>query len=273
MVFVKKHIDNMLRKYGLEECKPISTPFDISQKYSLQMSPENEDNKKEMMKVPYRQCIGSLLFAAQISRPDICYAVNVLSRYCENPGRQHWQGVKRILRYLKGTKSMELVYKREAESKLMGFCDADWGGDIDERKSTTGYVFTYAGGAVTWSTKRQPTVALSTTEAEFMAMTAAVQEGTWLKQIMNELLPLFKKCITIHSDNKGALELAKNNQYSPRTKHIDIKHKFVNEKITKGEINFEYTSTEEMPADILTKRSSNVKIQKHIVKYGLNNEK
>lgn len=161
--------------------------------------------------------------------PDICYAVNVLSRYCENPGRQHWQGVKRILRYLKGTKSMELVYKREAESKLIGFCDADWGGEIDERKSTTGYVFTYAGGAVTWSTKRQPTVALSTTEAEFMAMTAAVQEGTWLKQIMNELLPLFEKCITIHSDNKGALELAKNNQYSPRTKHIDIKHKFVNE--------------------------------------------
>lgn len=174
------------------------------------MSPKNEQEKLEMMKIPYRECIGSLLFAAQISRPDISFAVNMLSRYVENPGKSHWQALKRIFRYLKATKDLRLSYG-ETNERLIGYCDADWGGDMDER---------------TWCTKRQPTVALSSTEAEFMSMTAAIQEAKWLKQIMQELNIDLENHVTINCDNKGAIELAKNNTYSPRSKHIDIKNKF-----------------------------------------------
>lgn len=199
-----------------------------------------------MSKIPYRELIGSLLFIAQISRPDISFAVNLLSRFNGNPGAAHWKAAKRTLRYLSGTKELELIYGG-SHRQLTGFCDADWAGDTDSRKSTTGYLFTMNGGAITWNTKKQATVALSTTEAEFMSMVACIQEGMWLKQLLAELFTTTEENIKIFCDNKGAIDLAKNNAFSPRSKHIDIKHKFVHEKISNNEVSVE------MPADILTK--------------------
>lgn len=266
----ERYINDMLERFGLSECKPVNTPIDVNQKISSEMSPTSEEEVEEMGKIPYRECIGSLLFAAQISRPDISYGVNLLSRFCEKPGKGHWIAVKRILRYLKGSKSLEIIYG-QTNNDLTGYCDADWAGDIDNRKSTTGYLFTLNGGAITWNTRRQPTIALSTTEAEFMSMVCATQEALWLKQLLSELFTSYDLVVKIFCDNKGAIQLAKNNVFSARSKHIDIKHKFIHEKINENQVEIEYLSTEEMPADILTKACSANKIMKHIPTFGLNN--
>lgn len=235
----ERHINEMMERFGLSECKPAKTPIDVNQKISSEMSPKTEEETEEMSKIPYRECIGSLLFAAQISRPDISYAVNLLSRFCEKPGKGHWIAAKRVLRYLKGSKSFELIYG-QTNNDLTGYCDADWAGDIDNRKSTTGYLFTLNGGAITWNTRRQPTIALSTTEAEFMSMVCAAQEALWLKQLLSELFTSYDLVVKIFCDNKGAIQLAKNNAFSARSKHIDIKHKFIHEKISEDQIEIEY---------------------------------
>lgn len=117
-----------------------------------------------MAKYPYREAIGSLLYLAQVTRPDINFVVNFLSRYSTNPGKSHWQAIKRVFRYLKGTSSLGITYGNVIHD-VTGFCDAGWAGDLDQRKSTTGYIFIMNDGAILWSTKKQPTIALSTTEA------------------------------------------------------------------------------------------------------------
>lgn len=115
------------------------------------------------------------------TRPDIATAVGELAKFSENPGSEHWIAAKRVLRYLKGTAWFGIEFRRDCELQLIGFADADYAGDLDTRRSTTGYVFMYGGGPVSWNSKRQSTVALSTMEAEYMALCAAVQEGVWLE--------------------------------------------------------------------------------------------
>ncbi|XP_055622819.1 uncharacterized protein LOC129766322 [Toxorhynchites rutilus septentrionalis] len=184
-------------------------------------------------------------------RPDICYAVNVLSRFNANPGERHWNAVKHLLRYLNGTSKYRLVYQQNKKPIIEGFSDAVWASDHDDRKSTTGYVFTAQGGAISWSCKRQQTVALSTCEAEYMALSAAVQEAIWWKR----LRALFEEdqAIVIHCDNQSAISVANNGGYRPRTKHIDIRHHFIRDCCDKGDIMVEYISTDKQTADGLTK--------------------
>lgn len=263
-----QYINEMLNKFGMTDCKGVSTPMDPNQKICKEMSPKSEQEREEMKSTPYRQLIGSLLFAAQISRPDISYAVNVLSRYSNNPGKAHWIAAKRVLRYLKTTKHYKITYK-EGSSELEGFCDADWGSDVDDRRSTSGYVFMMQGGAISWNTRRQQTVALSSTEAEYMSLVSAVQESIWLKRLEREIFPNQPKKMTISCDNRGAMQLALNNNYSPRTKHIEIKDKFVREKLQDGSINIEYLRTDEMPADVLTKATNANKLCTFSKSFGL----
>ncbi|XP_039968988.1 secreted RxLR effector protein 161-like [Bactrocera tryoni] len=222
------------------------------------MSPTTDVEKEEMAKVPYMQAIGCLLFASQITRPDISFAVNLLSRFSSNPGKGRWTAVKRVMRYLKGTINSGLVFNA-VTSDIVGFCDADWGSDLVARRSTTGYIFKLQGAPISWSTRRQRTVALSSTEAEFMAMTAAIQEATWLQRLQDELTPEASTVMDLHCDNKSAIHVALNNTYSPRTKHVDIKGKFIRQKIESGKIRLCYTPTNNMLADILTKGVPKVK--------------
>ena len=139
-----------------------------------------------MSKVPYASAVGSLMYAMVCTRPDIAHAVGVVSRYMSNPGKEHWEGVKWILRYLKGTSGMALCFKK-SNIILQGFVDANLGGDLDNRKSTTGYVFTLGGTVVSWMSRLQKSVALSTTEAEYMAISEAGKEMIWLKNFLKEL--------------------------------------------------------------------------------------
>ena len=160
------------------------------------------------------------MFVMTCTRPDIAQAVGAVSRYMANPGGEHWNIVKKILRYIRGTSDAELCYGG-SDFTVRGYVDSDFAGDLDKRKSTTGYVFTLAGGAVSWVSKLQTVVALSTTEAEYMAATQACKEAVWVKRLLEELGHKQEK-ITLFCDSQSALHIAKNPAFHSRTKHIGV---------------------------------------------------
>ncbi|XP_062713882.1 uncharacterized protein LOC134290716 [Aedes albopictus] len=173
------YVETVLKRFNMSECKPVKIPMNASEKLSTKKSPKTDEEVAAMKDVSYQEAVGCLMYLAQCTRPDILFAVNVLSRFNQNPGPKHWIAVKHVLRYLRGSSQQKLHYKRDANLEVVGYCDADWGSDPEQRKSTSGYVFLASGGAISWSCKKQPTVALSTCEAEYMAVSAAVQEASW----------------------------------------------------------------------------------------------
>ncbi|KAH9767897.1 Integrase catalytic domain-containing protein [Citrus sinensis] len=210
----------ILRRFNMHDCKPISTPLHVNFKLSSSMCPNNEEERKEMSRVPYASTAGSFMFAMICTRPDIAQAVGAVSRYMANPGGEHWIAVKRILRYIRETSDVALCYGR-SEFTVMGCVDSDFTGDLDKRKSTTGYVFTLAGAAVSWVSKLQTVVALSTTEAEYMAATQACKEAIWIKRLLEELGHKQEK-ISVFCDSQSALHIARNPAFYSKTKHIGV---------------------------------------------------
>jgi hypothetical protein len=170
-----------------------------------------------------------------------------------------------VLRYLKGTMDYKLHYGsvvtnvKKTPLQFHGFCDSDWGADIDDRRSVTGYVFILGGGAVSWQSKKQPTVALSSVEAEYMAATQATREAMWWRKLLHELAIQSYPTTIIHSDSQGSIALSKNPEHHARSKHIDIRHHFVREQVAAGTITLQYIPTEDMLADVLTKPLSREK--------------
>lgn len=244
-------IEQIAKQFGLINSKPVYTPMEVNN--PLQMC--TEEKCVECLKVnpsEYRSITGSLNYIAGSTRPDISYAVSTLSRYNNKPHISHLIAAKRVIRYLNTTKNYTIVYKREGE--LRGYCDADWGGCLDDRKSHTGFVFRMSGGPISWEAKKQSTTALSTVEAEYMAITQAAKESRFLSSIVNELDATEQQSRTIiECDNQGAIQIASNNGYSPRTKHIDIRFHYIREMIEKDLINLKYIRTDENIADIFTK--------------------
>lgn len=267
----KQYLKDVLHRFNMTDSNPVNTPMDPNQRLSKDMCPTSDEERAEMASIPYQEAIGCIMYAAQISRPDIGFAVSTLSRYNTNYGKAHWSAVKRVLRYLKGTIDMKLTYRKDSEGEMVGYCDADWAGDQDERRSTTGYAFQLQGGAVSWATRKQPTIALSSTEAEFMSMVAAIQEALWLKRFECEIFISAPKSIQLYCDNQGAIQLATNSTYHARTKHIDVKNYFIREKLAEGVIKLNYRSTKEMIADIMTKPVNHAKLTQFIGQFGLNN--
>ena len=158
------------------------------------------------------------------------------------------------MRYLKGTVNVGLLYNAKDQTDLVGYSDADWAGDINDRKSTSGYIFQICGGAVSWRSKKQSCVALSTAEAEYMALASATQEAIWMKQLIMDLCAeILKKPVLIYEDNKSAICITKNHQYHGRSKHIDIKFHFTRDQVSSGNIEVVYCKSEEMIADLFTK--------------------
>ena len=210
----------------IREAKPVSTPADLNVKL------QKEDGVSGPVDViSYQSIVGSLLYAAIATRPGIAQAVGVVSKFCANPTQSHFTAAKRILRYLKGTVSLGLSYKKCADGILTGYSDADWAGDVDDRHSTSGNVFSLARGAVSWLSKKQATVALSTAEAEYVALSTATQEAIWLRRLLTDVGEPLEESIVIHEDNQGAIAMAKNPVGHARTKHIDICYHFVREGV------------------------------------------
>jgi hypothetical protein len=264
-----KYIDDILRRFNMQDSKPISTPMDSSAKLSKESSPNDENETQNMKEIPYQNAVGSLMYAMLGTRPDIAYAVGAVSRYNSNPGESHWRAVKRIFRYLKGTRDLELHYGKTGKT-LCGYSDADWAGDADDRRSTTGFTFLLGGGAITWKSQKQPTVALSTTEAEYMALCHSAKEAIWLKTLLRELGYQAGDTPTrIYTDNQGSMALAKNAVHHARTKHIDVRHHFIREKLEAKEITIEYCETDRMTADVLTKALARPKHHYFVENLGL----
>ena len=208
------------------------------------------------------------------TRPDIAFAVGNAARYCSQPSQTHWSAVKRILRYLNGTTALGLLYRPNDSRELCGYSDADWAGDSSDRKSTSGYVFMMSGSAVSWRSKKQSCVALSTAEAEYMALSSATQEGMWMRQLFASLVNEYKlsEPTTIYEDNQSTICMAKNNQSHGRSKHIDIKYHFVREQVEQQSIKLIYCKSEEMTADILTKGLLNYQFKKLRSKLGMSTQ-
>ncbi|GJS36660.1 retrovirus-related pol polyprotein from transposon TNT 1-94 [Tanacetum coccineum] len=247
----KSYVKKILQRFNMQDCKPISTPFATNIKLSSKMSPSSEKERMEMSRVPYASAVGSLMFAMICTRPDIAHAVGVVSRYMAEPGREHWEAVKRILRYIKGTSDVALCYG-ESGLTVKGYVDSDYAGDLDGSKSTTGYVFTLSGGTVSWVSKLQSVVAMSTTEAEYVAAAQASKEAVWLKMLLEELGHEQEK-ITLFCDNQSALYLARNPAFHSKTKHIRVQYHFVREKVEEGTVDMQKIHTDDNMADYMTK--------------------
>lgn len=245
-------INELIQKYGMEECNPRKSPMEPG--LDLHCPHKNCDSCELVESTYYRGIVGKLLFIAGTTRPDISFAVSYLSRFLQKPHNMHLVAAQHVIRYLKGTKKLGITYKSN-ELKLYGHSDADWGSCKIDRRSCTGFMVFLAGGPIAWEARKQPTVALSTTEAEYMAITSAARElqfcGTLLQELnLNELC---QYPIELYSDNLGAIKLSENTGFSSRTKHIDIRHHFIRELIKKGVIVLKHVNTNEMIADVLTK--------------------
>ena len=231
----------------MKECKPVRTPVSVNCKL-LKVSEDSEVVEQAF----YQSAVGSLLYLAVRTRPDIAYAVNNVARFCSKPTKEHWVAVKRVFRYLRGTTQLGLLYTKKVESDLLiGYSDADWGGDCNDYKSTSGYLFQIGSTAITWKSKKQSCIALSTAEAEYMALSSAAQEAIWLRELSSDL---GNPQHLIMEDNQSAISIARNPQFHGRTKHINIKyHLFENRSLTTRFVLSTACPTEDMLADILTK--------------------
>lgn len=187
-----------------------------------------------------------------VTRPDLMYSVSLVSRFMSRPTELHLQAVKRILRYLKGTFDYGIMYKREV-SDLVAYTDSDYAGDLDDRKSTSGYVFLLSSGAISWLSKKQPIVTLSTTEAEFVAAVGCASKTVWLRRITAKLGCVHDKGTVVYCDNSSTIKLSKNSVMDGRSRHIDVRFHFLRELVQNGVIDLVHCGTKEQVADLMTK--------------------
>jgi hypothetical protein len=247
----QKYVEKILMRFGMNNVKPIQIPLASHFKLSSSLCPSNDEEKDYMSRVPYANAVGSLMYAMVSTRPNISHAVGVVSRYMENPGKEHWEVVKWVLRYLRGTSNYSITYDGSSDS-ICGYVDSYFAGDLDKRRSTSGYVFTLAGGPVSWMSKLQNIVALSTTEAEYMAASHACKEEIWLKGLLGEFGRMQDK-VKVLCDSQSAIHLARNPSYHSKTKHISIKYHFVRQVVDEGGVALEKVHTKVNSADMFTK--------------------
>ena len=261
-------IDAILSRFSMTDAKPYGSPMIPGAIYSKANSPSNPEEATHMQRTPYRQAIGSLMYAAIATRPDIAFSVSILSRFLNNPGDAHWQAIKRIFRYLKSTRNFELTYGSERHD-LEGYTDVD-GGTQEDRRAISGYAFLIDGGAISWGAKRQELVTLSTAEAEYVAATHAAKEALWLDKLFMDILPnLIHYPTVLHCDNQAAIKLATDDNYHARTKHLNQRFHFIRDLNAQDVIKLSYCPTDDMVADILTKALPKWKVAAHSASLGL----
>lgn len=273
----EQYVESVLKRFGMQDCRPVSTPMHHSAKLSAH--DERDDTtipRYEIASgcvVSYPQVIGSLMYAMLGTRPDLAFAVGVLGRYAAQPKRCHWEAAKRVLRYLRATASVALVYEGSdvnTDMDFHGFSDADWSGDPDNSRSTSGYVFISNAAAIGWSSKQQTMVALSTTESEYIGLSNAGQHLAWLRSFFEELGHPQKGPTSLGCDNQAAIILTRDPQFRARTKHIARKYHFVRDDlVASGQAQLRYVNTHDQVADIFTKALSDDKHRKFMRAMGL----
>eukprot|EP00253_Pinus_taeda_P012594 PITA_12594 len=217
-----KYVEAVLKRFNLQNSKAAATPTVVGLKLT------KEESRKDFDLKLYKSIVGSLMYLTA-TRPDIMHAVSLISRFMERPKETHWQAAKRILRYMNGTKGFGILYSFSESFVLIGYTDSDWDGSVDDRKSTSGYVFHMGSVAISWASKKQPVVSLSTAKAEYVAATAATCQAVWLRRVLRDLCHERENGTTIYCDNSSAIALSKNSFFYKRTKHMDTKfHLIVN---------------------------------------------
>jgi len=260
-------IDSLLLEYELTNCNAVKTPLDPDHPLGL---PTDTHAPIANLTHSFQRLVGSLLFLQTCSRPDISFAVLLLSQHCASPEPRHFAAAKRVLRYLKGTRSYRLHYGGEnRDLPLSGLSDADWAGDKKDRASISGFVWSLGGGPISWSAKKQNCIALSTTEAEYVALTRAVQEGIWLRQSLDQFHIVCPVPLVVSTDNNGAKSLSINDSNHGKAKHIDIRYHFIRSHIESGSFVVQHTPGVENTADIFTKPLSRIIFQSHVARLGL----
>lgn len=224
-----KYVNEVLERFNMQESKATITPTVMGLKLS------KEDNSKDFDPSLYKSMVGSLMYMTA-TRPDIMYDVSLISRFMERPKEAHWQAAKIILRYVNGTKRFGILYTTLECLDLIGYIDSDWDGSVDDQKSTSGYVFHMGSGAISWASEKQPIVALSTTEEEYVATTAVACQAIWMRRMLRNLCQEQAKGTVIFCDNSSAIALSTNVVFHKRMKHIDTKFHYIRELVNNGEI-------------------------------------
>lgn len=251
----------ILEDAGMGQCNPCWTPMENRLKLTKNTGEIVEATK-------YRSIIGSLRCLVN-TRPDIAYAVGVVSRFMEAPVKEHWATVKQILRYLKGTLGHGCTFRAGRGDTLVGFSDSDHAGDPNDRKSTTGLVFFLGDSVITWSSQKQKIVAMSSCEAEYIAAATTATQAVWLSRLVAEMLSGEVQKVKMRVDNKSAIELSKNPVHHERSKHIDLRYHYIRECVELGRVDIEHVRTGDQLADILTKSLGRAQFTELRLKLGI----
>lgn len=242
----KKYALEILDRFKMKDCNVVFTPVECGLKL------RRNDEGKKINATLYKQMVGSLMYLTS-TRPDIMHGVSLISRYMENPTESHLLAAKRILRYLRGTVDFGIFYKRGVKENLFGFCDSNYAGDVDDRKSTSGFVFIMSSGAISWSSKKQQIVTLSTTEAEFISAATCSCQVIWLRRLLEMLQCQQQGPTKVFCDNVSAIKISKNPVLHGRSKHIDVRYHFLRDLCNDGTVDLLFCRSEDQVADIMTK--------------------
>ena len=265
------YIDKVLHRFGMQEAKRGYVPMSHGITISKEDCPKSSDEKDRMNKVPYASAIGSIMYAMICTRPDVSYALSMTSRYQSNPGESHWTAVKNILKYLKRTKDSFLIYGGDEKLVVRGYTDASFQTDRDDTVSQSGFVFCLNGGAVSWKSSKQETVADSTMEAEYIAASEAAKEAVWIRNFTTGLgvVPSIADPVDLYCDNNGAIAQAKEPRSHSKAKHILRRYHLLREINNRGDIHICKVHTNDNVADPLTKALSQQKHEGHTSSMGI----
>ncbi|RVW26208.1 Retrovirus-related Pol polyprotein from transposon TNT 1-94 [Vitis vinifera] len=252
-------IDKLKKQFNMSKAKVVSSPLANHFKLSSRHNPSIDKEKEDMRKVLYASIVGSLMYVMVCTRPDIAYAVGVVSRFLSNPGRLHWEAVKWIMRYLRGTSKLKLTFG-SGKPVLVGYTDSNMVGDVDNRRSTSGYLMTFSGGVVSWQSRLQKCVALSTTETEYIVAAKACKELLWMKRFIHEL-GLKQQHYVVYCDNQSTIHLSKNSTFHARSKHIDVRYHWMRDVLNDNLFEFEKIHTNHNDSDMLTKSLPREKLE------------
>jgi len=242
-----KLVAQLLQAFPDLPTTPASTPMSTS----VKLTKDKDSPALHPDAFPYSSVVGTLIYLAISTRPDIMFAVNTLARYMARPTALHWKALLHLLRYLQGTPNLGIMYKA-APSEFTAYSDASFASDLDSRRSVTAWVFSINGAPVSWNSQLQKTVATSTAESEYMAASSAVKEALWISKLYADL-GMHAPVPTIRCDNQATLAMVKNPVISERSKHIDTVHHFMRERVARQQVAFSFVPTKEQHADILTK--------------------
>ncbi|CCO30980.1 Retrovirus-related Pol polyprotein from transposon TNT 1-94 Includes: RecName: Full=Protease [Rhizoctonia solani AG-1 IB] len=258
----RRYIEDILKRFGMENCKPCVTPMaEVPNLPKLDAPTVN--------RTLYQRGIGSLMYAMISTRGDIAYATGLLAQHAANPGEEHWKALQRVLRYLRGSTNLGIIFDRSRPSELVGFVDADYAGDPNTSRSTSGWIFKMTGGSIAWSSRKQPTISLSSTEAEYVAAASAARELIWVRGFLSELGFTQNGPTVVYTDNQSSMALSKNPGNHQNTKHIRVKYHFIREMIELKEIELKFIPTDEQIADMLTKPLGRVKFPTFVSGMGI----